>query len=143
MTERQPANAPLPHFSAYLNLCFFPSFFNLFFLYLPCSLLSFLTPSPALLLSLFSLFQFSWSLSSLLLCSFQPFLVHLSSATCPRLSSLPLLFFSPLFVLCPPPLSPLFPSPACLFCCCLPQRSKMKSLLKMAGALLHSGYKQL
>lgn len=82
-----------------ISLCFFPppSFFDLFgfFILSPCSLLSSLTPSSAHLLSLFSLFQFSGSLSSLLLCSFQPFLVHLSSATCPRLSPCPLLVFRP------------------------------------------------
>lgn len=84
-----------------------PSLFLLFlfiyylaFSYFGCSLHSLLSPSPAYLLSLFSLFQFDASLSSVLLCSFQPFPVHLTSATCPRLPPFlspgfqPLLFYS-------------------------------------------------
>lgn len=113
MTERLPAN--VSHFFSFPQSIFvsFLFFFVLFGLsYFSFSLHSLLTPSPDHLLSLFSLFQFSGSLSSLLLCSFQPFLVHLTSATCPTLSPFSLLVFSLLFVLFS--LSPLFSSHACL-----------------------------
>ena len=114
---------PCLDFSALLDLslCFFPPFFffDLFgFFMLSLALFhSLLTPSSAHLLSLFSLFQFSGSLSSLLLCSFQPFLVHLSSATCPRLSPSSLLGFQTphLFFLSHRPL--VVSSHGCLFCC--------------------------
>lgn len=90
---------PRPIFFSCARSVFVSSVFLIYlaFSYFPCSLHSLLTPSPAYLLSLFSLFQFYGSLSSLLLCSFQPFLVHLTSATCPRLSPFLNPGFQPLF----------------------------------------------
>lgn len=113
LTERLPANVSLVPFFQLRSISLFLPFFWFIWLfsYFPCSLHSLLTPSPAYLLSLFSLFQFYGSLSSLLLCSFQPFLVHLTSATCPQLSPFLNPGFQPLFST----LVPLFSSHACLF----------------------------
>lgn len=128
---------PPSHLSASLNLSlflfcyFFYYYYYLAFHTFSCSLHSLPAPSPAHLLYLFSLFQFSASLSSPLLCSFQPFLVHLTSTTCPRLSPLSCLVFSSLFVL--RSRSPLFPSPLRSFCCHKSTRWICFS------AILHSG----
>lgn len=94
-------------------LCFFRLFQFIWLFHTPpamgtrCSL----SPSCSPLVTSQS-FQFCSSLSSLLLCSFQPSLVHLTSATCSRLSS----FLSPAFLLLllqsPSPLSS---SLVCLF----------------------------
>lgn len=122
-----------PHHSALCNLSLFLSSFFLsccvlfgffFFSQFPSSVHSLPTPFPAHLLSLFSLFQFSGSLSSLLLCSFQPFLVHLTSATCPQLSLSLALSLSALICSHLPLTTPLL---SCLHFL-LPQRTKINVL---------------
>lgn len=102
LTERLPANiSPFfcflqSHFvSIFLSLYLVFFFFIIWFFVSLFSVHWFLSPFPAHLLSLFSLFQFSASLSSLLLCSLKPFLVHLTSSTCLQLSFSPHLFSSP------------------------------------------------